>query len=258
MNNLILSQNDSQEEFIRKLNQATNYVERLKFPTIKFNAKEGVWYRDTSEKDAEGKPVFENLGKAINFHLITTRKMVQTNMEAAEQLYSREFQDNYVVLYNQSKQEVMRGFYNVLKLANPDLQFIQVLYVYYGDKPYKIKIGGIKLSKWFSYFGSFKNDSPSRYLTIAEQGQIIKTKLTNGREVSNYELNFQRGEVISDYQLIISRVNGINEYLNMFNKPQSNAVNNEEPPMIAGPEMPDFADGCLNDGLTDEQKAEIN
>jgi len=216
-NELIVSQNESNEAFIAKLNNAIGFTQGLPIlPTLKFDAGSGKFSRSTGEKDSEGKPVYEELTEQIEFHILTTRKMVQTDYNSETFLYSREFQDNYVELFNENKQVVLKGFYKELKASNPNLKYIQVLYVMFEGKPYRLKLAGSKLQNLFPYLSSFENDSPACWLTVATKGQQLK----NGA-VKYYELLFERGDKITDQALIVSRVNDINMYISAMNQTRS-------------------------------------
>ena len=248
--NLTIQQNETPEQWLAKLNQATGFNSMPFFPHLKFNAEDGKWLKETAEKDEKNKPIYKPMGKRIEMHIITTRKMVQSNFDAKEQLYSREFQDNYVELYNQNKQIVLKGLYSALKLSNPDLKYFQVLYVFVEGKPYRIKLGGVKLTTLFPYLNSFKNDNPAKYITIAETGN----KVEKSRAVSYYELNFTKGEQILDIPLIVKRVNDINDYLSAYNSLKKSEVM----PEIISNEEPPIPDNFLDEPvLTPEQEAEV-
>ncbi|MBS1516623.1 MAG: hypothetical protein JSS91_00890 [Bacteroidetes bacterium] len=232
-NELVVSQNESNEAFIAKLNNAIGFTQGLPIlPTLKFDAQAGKFLKSTGEKDEEGKPIYEELTEQIEFHILTTRKMVQTDYNSETFLYSREFQDSYVELFNENKQVVMKGFYKDLKANNPNLKFIQVLYVMYEGKPYRFKLAGSKLQNLFPYLSSFVNDSPALWLTVATKGQ----QLTNGA-VKYFELLFERGEKITDQKLIVSRVNDINMYISLMNQARSSEFSQVDNPPTYQPEI---------------------
>ena len=132
--------------------------------------------------------------------------------------------------------------YKVLKDTNKNLQFIQVLYVMVGDKPYRLKLSGSKLINLYPYLKQFVNDSPARFITIAEKGMRVKKQgndivkateadikkyeddLNNRRKPSLvlfYQLNFTKGDEIVDKALIAQRVNDINYYISTMNRNRS-------------------------------------
>lgn len=255
-----LIKTDNNQEFLRLLNQATNFTGSMPIPpTLKFDAQSGQWMAETDEKDAEGKTVFKAIGETIRFHLILTRKMVKSTFDSDLGYYSKEFMDNYLELYNQDKKSVWRGFYKDLKNSQlyKDLQFVQVLYVFTGSqeqKLYRVKLGGSKLSGLFAYLNSFKNDNPARYITEAGKGQ----QLQKGK-VKYYELCFTRGMEITDTDLIVSRVNQVNEYLNVYNQAsKQGAFNDPEAEVISEQTMQNVQQLANGEEPMIEPEIEIN
>ncbi len=225
MENKLTVGSGSLESFISSLNNATGFNSNLiVIPHLKFNADKGLFEKETGEKDKDNKPVYEEIGESVEFQIITSRKMVITDRKSKIQLYSREFQDNYVELFDQDKKMVMKGFYKDLKAANEHLVYIQVLYIIMDGKPYRFKMSGSKLTSLFPYLNSFKGDSPVRYLTKAKKGE----EKTNGG-VKYYELILEKGNEISDKELIISRVNDINYYIDQMSKLRTDNKQIDEP-----------------------------
>lgn len=220
-NKLVIS--DNKDEFMMKLNQATGFNEGMPFfPHLKFDGGEGMWKEETDEKDQDNKPVYKDLAPVIEFQIITTRVMVQSKFETEPRFYSRETQDNHFELLDNDGNVVRSDNYQELKNAFPNIVYIKVLYVYYNGKPYRVKLSGSKLTNLFAYQNQFRNDNPACYLTKAGQGQ----KLKKGA-VSYYELTFAKSKALTDWAMIAERVNGINEYLTIYN--QSKAKKNVIP-----------------------------
>lgn len=172
---LVLMQDN--DEFLAQLNQATGFMGgRPVPPLMKFDADKGQWMIETDERDKNEKPVYKAVGESIKMHIITTRKMVQSNFGNDKHYYSREFQNNYLELYNENRELVWRGVYAELKnqAIYKELKFVQVLYVFAGKenepKLYRIKLTGSKLINLFPYLNGFKNDNPARYMTASGKG----------------------------------------------------------------------------------------
>lgn len=223
-NELSTTNNMSEAEYIASLNKQTNFSQAKPMPPIlSFNGEQGIWYEQTEEKDAEGKPVMKPIGETVDIHIVNTFKMMSGgyNQRTKEKYpyYSREFVGNYVEIFNDNKEIVFKGFYNELKEHDiyNYLKFNQVLYAFLGDKFYRIKLSGSKLTALFPYINSFQNDSIARYITHAKKGN----EMQNGA-VKYFELNFVRGmELPRD--LVIKRVNEVNEYIDAYR----NSVNNK-------------------------------
>lgn len=204
MKDLIIQNNTTKEEFELLLNQATNYQSKKILPAIKFNAEDGMFYKNEGNKNADGKPAWEEFSTEINAHIILSRRMVNTSFNTKTKLYSREFDGSYVELYNEKNEVAVSGLYSTLKEANPDLVYIDVLYLYLDNKAYKMKLSGSKLSNWFAYKSS---SNPALYITKLKQGE----KKKNG-SIYYYELLFEPFESM-EMPTIVSRVNAINSYI---------------------------------------------
>jgi len=223
-NELIVSGNESEEAFIAMLNNATGFTGGLPtIPTLKFDAQVGKFLRSTGEKDKEGKPLYDELkGDMIQIHIITTRKMVRTKYKVEPFLSSREYTGNYVELFNEDKKVVLKGMYKDLKANNPNLVYAEVMYVMFEGKPYKFRLTGSKLQNLFEYYKSFQNDSLACWMTVVSKGQ----QLVNGA-VKYYELNFAKGERITDKLLIAQRVNDTNMYIKLINQARNAQYQND-------------------------------
>jgi hypothetical protein len=247
------------DEFLAQLNQATGFMGGMPVPPLmKFDADKGQWMIETDERDKNEKPVYKAVGESINMHIITTRKMVQSNFGNDKHYYSREFQNNYLELYNENRELVWKGVYAELKnqAIYKDLKFVQVLYVFAGKenepKLYRIKLTGSKLINLFPYLNGFKNDNPARYMTISGKG----AKKQNGG-VTYFELMFKRGDLV-DQKLVIERVNQVNQYLGAYAQARANCqqpagylkteppIQNEQlPPPAEEPPIPSDDDIAL-------------
>lgn len=217
MENNQLTTTQDKNQFIQDLNLITGFNTNISvLPMIKFNGETGLWEEQTDEKNEENKPIYKEIGETIIFQLITTRKMMQNKFSSKTRYYSREFQNTFLTIFNgETKEEVFKGFYSDLKnepLYN-DLQYVQVLYVYYNGNPYRIKLSGAKLNNFFPYLNSFEMSSPAMFMTIASRGELVKQSAA----VKYYVLDFIKGVEV-EQGLIIQRVNKINNYLKDYNK----------------------------------------
>jgi hypothetical protein len=198
------------EEFVTALNKATNYNTYVTPPTLKFDAQTGMWKISTDQRDAENKVVYQDIGDEIKFHIITARNMLQSTFNSQDGYYSKEFVDDYVVLYGQDKQIIFEGTMRNLKAdvaMYEKLDFVKVLYVFWEDKPCRLKISRSKFVNFIPYWNSFKGDNPARYYTIAGRGP----QASKGA-VKYYELSFLRGDLV-ETELVVKRVNDLNLYL---------------------------------------------
>lgn len=216
MNELTITQD--QDKFLAELNKATGFSNNLPMlPQLKFDAEKGYWKKQTEKVDEEGKPIYEKISESIDFHLITTRKMVESKYSPnpkAKRYFSREYQDNYLTIFDsETKEEVFKGLYSELKegALYPMLQYVQVLYAYFQDNLYRIKLSGTKLNGFFEYLNAFNNSNPALYFTSCSLGQKIKIS----DDKSYYELKFERGERVPQKK-IVARVNEVNQYLSLY------------------------------------------
>lgn len=233
-NQLIIMDGISEEEFLAKLNEATGYSSNMLTPAIKYKADEGKFYKTEGDKDEEGKPIYEPIdGDSITVHIIRYRKMVTTDRKAKTQLYSKEFDGDYVELFDENKNVSVSGSYKALKSDNDHLVYVQVLYLYYNGRPYRMKLTGTKLANFFPYIQSA---NPALYNTKMSKGQ----QKTNGG-ITYYELDFTAMDR-HDIKMITSRVNAINSYIRSYEqsrdmKPVQEHVMIDEPPMPSDEEL---------------------
>ena len=235
---ITVSGNEDLDQFLMKLNQATGHSNIPVMPQLKFDAEKGQWMESTEKRDKDEKVIYNPIGDSIEFQIITTRKMVRSSFDSEEMLYSREFQGNYVELFDRENKVVAKGFYSALKMANPELEYIQVLYVFYNNKPYRIKLSRSKLIKLFPFLSSFKQDNPARCMTIASRGDQNQKGA-----VTYYELNFKKGEAILDMPLIVKRVNDINQYLDYYSRMRNEGFkqgDGDEVKSFKEKEVPDY------------------
>ena len=219
----------SEEQLYQELQKWTDFdiSDRKYLKILNFDAKEGVFKRQTEDVDEEGKPIFEKIGDSINTHIITTRKMVVSSYQSGLGLYSKEFQGNNLVrIYDQSRNVVMEGLYQDLKLEQPNLEFIIVLYVYYDNEFWRMKLSRSKLVNFFPYLRSFgSKTNPAMFKTTLSKGEMRK-KGSN----KYYLIDFIRGERIEN-ETIIERVKSVNEYLSVYQnkKVDAEVVSDNDP-----------------------------
>lgn len=206
------------------LNQATGFKTFVYPQRIKLNGEDGHFYISTDEKDANNKKILKDLGKSIDIHFILTRKQItgawNNETEKPYPYYSQEFVDNCLVLFDENKTPVFKGLYKELR-ENPSflgkIIFNNIVYCFIGDELCRLIMSGSKLNSLFEYQASFKNDNPAKYIT-----RITSAPTTTKRKKYFIPV-FTQNEAI-DSQLIIKRVNSVNEYLNAY----YNATHKEE------------------------------
>ena len=202
------------EQLFQELQKYTdfNISDRKYLRMLNFDASEGVFKRQTDEVDDEGKPIYEGIGEELNVHLITARKMIVSSFQSKLGLYSREFKGNGIIkIYDQSRQVVMEGLYEDLKLEQPQLEFVIILYLYYEGEYYRMKLSRSKLVNFFPYLKIFgKNTNPAMFETELSKGELRKKGANK-----YYLLDFKKGERIEN-KIIIERVKFVNEYLAVY------------------------------------------
>jgi len=214
MNNALTTTNDK-DEFIKNLNQATNFNSKIpQLPVIKFDGTTGKFLMSDG-KDDDGKTKFKELGTEISFHIIKTdRKFATIGEKQGKEFktiaFSNEYVDSYLELQTPSGEIFDKGFYKALKEKYGDkLKYTQVLYGYYNEEPVRLKLNGGKLSAWFDYSKEFKQDNPARFITKFSQGKFVD------EAIKYYEIKIERDKEINDQQLIIDRVKGINDFIDL-------------------------------------------
>jgi len=246
--NTQLTPTSSNEEFIRQLNMATGMTGSKPFPKhIKFNGSEGVFKVETEEKDIEGKPVYKTIGETLKIHIVRSRKMMQSNFDSEEKLYSKEFDGGIFQIFNQNKEVVFNGNYGQLKETNlyDDLKYQEVLYIFAGtNEPqlYRLKLSGSKLTNWFIYKNQFQNDNPARFWTFISKG-VQDTK----GAVKYYNLNFRKDAEI-DQPTVIKRVSEVMQYINTYEATQS-------PVSVPKPQRSNYTTPALNTPVRQPQQA---
>lgn len=206
---------------LEALNHATGFKSFMYPQKIRLNGDDGHFYISTNEKNENNKKIFKDLGLSIKIHFILTRKQITGSwnnaMEKFYQYYSQEFIDNFLILFDENKTPVFKGFYRELK-ENPNFAekiiFNNIIYCFLNDELCRLTLSGSKLGPLFEYQNMFENDNPAKYLTeiFSVQGQSV---LTIKRKKYFVPL-FKKGEAIKDNQLIINRVNFVNEYLGAY------------------------------------------
>jgi hypothetical protein len=205
---LALIKNDA--EFDKALDAATGYIRPNIMPTIKFNGETGQFEITTGEIDDDGHPKYKPIGNKIDIHIITAnRKMVKTAYGKEPYLYSKEYVNgDAITLYDNEQNEIDSGAYADLKEKH-NLVYVAVLYLYYKDKPYRMKLSGSKLGNLFKYI---RLGNPVKYFTTLSAGKELKKG-----KITYYELLFTRGKYI-DRKIYIERINAVDDYLIKYQK----------------------------------------
>lgn len=211
-NKLVVQDGISQDDFKMLVNNASQMQSKPNFPDlIKFDAVDGVWVISKG-KDENDKTIFEPIGEKVELHIVNHRKTAQVKEGDEITGYSREVQDNFFEIKFKDG-HIESGIYKNLKDKYGDsLIYTVILYAFYQDKLVRVKLSGGKLSKWFDYTKSFINDAIACWNTVMTKGHFIeKTKM-----VKYYEIEINRGEEITDREIIIKRINDCNTYLQAY------------------------------------------
>ena len=232
-----LTKTEDANVFLENLNKATGFGNTLPMlPILRFDAEKGQWKTKTDEVDENDKPIWKAIAEEVDLQIITTRKMVESKYSPNKQVtryFSREYAGSVLTLQNsETKEEVFKGLYNDLKEDKlfPLLKYVHVLYAFYNEKLYRVKLSGSKLNYLFEYLNTFTNSNPAMFFTRCFNGKkiVLQEATKEDKEKSYYELKFEKGELVPQ-EKVIERVNMVNEYLSVYLQ----VVNKKEDGVIA-------------------------
>ena len=196
---------DSEIRQMREITgETTISMETMKVPYIHFNGQAGFptsgKFSSIVGKDDKGKNALIEIGDTISAVILRVRKILQTGMDDKQELYTREF-DSYqdkIDLYDRNQKGVKEtGWYNVLKLKY-NLKLNNILYIFYENAIYKLRVSGGSLNSLWTYLQSFgNNDTTLKYLTVFNS---IDTKSDKGLPYK--QMTITRGEPTPDWKMI--------------------------------------------------------
>lgn len=221
-----LTTTSNENDFIASLNNLTGMGNQQPRPkTIKFNATDGVWSRETDEKDGDtGYNKWVEVGENLLMHIVTTRKKYKAT-DSEQKLYSREFSGNTFSLYGPGDGIVFVGTAKELK-AGPykDLtKYVQVLYAFVDvdglQVLHRVNLAGSNLISFFPYLQSFAaNESVAAVGTMAKRGRRMrgdgkgKSEEASDADIKSYESDLdarRKPKLNLYYELEFSRVGNI-------------------------------------------------
>jgi hypothetical protein len=207
--NLIISNSNEELNEIRQFT-GESQMAITKIPYLHFNGKPdsgdfGIISGKGQEKNEQ------ILGKEIEVVIVKARFQYQSKMGAKQDLYSSEVdnQNANVDIYESGVREPLESLpYKTVKEKYPDLKANIILYVFFQDKLWKLRVNGTAFGNFFDYAGSFRNDTFLKYYT-----KISSEKAVNDSGLPYQKMTFSKGELYPDWQLIWSTLKDLSENL---------------------------------------------
>ena len=260
---LVVKDDMSDAEFLAQLNDATGGQSGNDRPmTLTFNSVNKVFSRETTERDADNKPVWEEIGESVIFHIILTKNqwMNDKQQKDVQTMYSNEHYDfKAFEIVDTDGAAIFNGDAKQLKNDKPDLhkqlKFRKILYVFaeIGDEEptlYRMILKGSSLGAIFDYTKLFIGSNMAMVKTVAQPGKRMigsdterprpatqaeedqyASELKAGRKPAAnlyYGLSFNEESDDVEKTLIRDRVNAVNAYINAREQNNANRKDNAD------------------------------
>ena len=199
-------------EQLNEIRQFTgeSQISIARIPFLHFNGKPGNGkFGIISGKGKE--KTEEILGDSIQAVIIKVRYQFQSSMNVKVEMYSNEVDNsncNVEIFQSGQRERVDCLSYKEVKNKYPELRSNMILYIFFQDKIWKLRVSGTGFSNFFDYSKQFVNDTFLKYYTI-----FSSEKAVNDAGLEYQKMTFAKGELYSDWQGIWATLKQLSENL---------------------------------------------